>query len=84
MLRNNASISDKDGNLLLFTNGCSVSNKNHEVMPNGDSLNAGTWFDKYWKSCAAGYPGAQDVMLLPDPGNDKGYTLFHGHIFIIH
>ena len=56
ILGNNASISDKDGSLLAFTNGCVVYNRNYQIMPNGDSINAGIWFDKLWKSCAAGYP----------------------------
>ncbi|MFN8320441.1 MAG: T9SS type A sorting domain-containing protein [Saprospiraceae bacterium] len=77
ILGNNASISDKDGSLLAFTNGCVVYNRNYQIMPNGDSINAGIWFDKLWKSCAAGYPGTQDVLILPDPGNDKGYYLLH-------
>src|SRR5690606_24097100 len=34
---NNTSICDEDGKLLFYTNGCAVMNRNHEVMPNGDS-----------------------------------------------
>ncbi|HMU04646.1 MAG TPA: T9SS type A sorting domain-containing protein, partial [Saprospiraceae bacterium] len=34
------------------------------------------WFDKLWKSCAFGYPGVQDVLLLTDPSNENGYYLF--------
>jgi len=74
---NNASISDKEGNLLFYFNGCAVFNKNREVMPNGDSINAGVWFDKFWKDCRYGYPGFQDVLILNDPKNEDGYYLFH-------
>jgi hypothetical protein len=77
ILGNNASIADKDGKLLMFTNGCTIYNKNYQIMPNGDSINAGEWFDKLWKHCSGGYPGVQDVLILPDPGNEKGYYLFH-------
>lgn len=73
----NASISNKNGNLLFFTNGCAIYNRDYKIMPNGDSINAGIWFDKFWKHCSQGYPGAQDVLFLPDPGNNNGYYLFH-------
>src|SRR5215467_3806249 len=33
-----SSISDADGNLLFYTNGLTVWNKNHEIMMNGDGL----------------------------------------------
>ncbi|MBK7109633.1 MAG: hypothetical protein IPH61_11015 [Bacteroidetes bacterium] len=36
-----ASISDSAGNLLFYTNGEKVWNKNHEVMPNGEGLEIG-------------------------------------------
>lgn len=77
ILGNNASISDKDGKLLFYTNGCAVMDKNYKLMSNGDSINGGKWFDIFWKHCSQGYPGVQDVMILPDPGNEKGYYLFH-------
>lgn len=32
-------ISDKDGNMLFYSDGHSVWNKNHELMPNGNDLN---------------------------------------------
>src|SRR6266850_1570202 len=34
-----STISDPLGNLLFYTNGVSVWNRNNEIMPNGDSLN---------------------------------------------
>lgn len=76
-LGNNASICDKNGNLLFYSNGRAVINRHHQIMSNGDSINAGEWADKFWKDPFDGYPGAQDVMILPDPGNEDGYYLFH-------
>lgn len=76
-LGNSASICDKDGKLLFYTNGRGVMNKYYQIMPNGDSINAGEWADKLWPDPSRGYPGFQDVMILPDPGYEKGYYLFH-------
>ncbi|MBK8547190.1 MAG: hypothetical protein IPL63_07325 [Saprospiraceae bacterium] len=75
--RNNASICDENGYLMFYFNGCAVMNRFHHVMPNGDSINAGAWFDLYWQDCKYGYPGFQDVLILPDPGNSKGYYILH-------
>ena len=76
--QNNASICDKQGNLLFYTNGCAVANRLHEIMPEGDSINAGRWFGEFWGGdCSRGYTGTQDISILPDPGNQEGYYIFH-------
>ena len=76
--RNNSSICDENGNLLFYSNGCAVANRNHELMPNGEGINAGPFFDVIWEGdCKNGYPGRQDVLILPDPGNDQGLSLIH-------
>jgi hypothetical protein len=36
-----ACMSDKAGDLLFYTNNCTVFDKNHEVMENGEGLNPG-------------------------------------------
>jgi len=74
---NNASICDKDGNLLFYTNGRGVMNRFHQVMPNGDSINAGVWADKFWGGPFNGYPGSHNVMILDDAKNEGRYYLFH-------
>jgi len=75
---NNTSISDSEGNLLFWTNGCSVMNRNQKVMPHGDTLN----WDQFrillnWEDCDIGYPGFQNLKILKDPKNQNGYFLFH-------
>lgn len=77
ILGNNASISDKNGNLLFYTNGCAVMDRNFNIMPNGDSINGGKWFDLFRLHCSLGYPGFQDVLILNDPGFEYGYYIFH-------
>ncbi len=59
---NNASICDANGYLMFYFNGCAVMNRYHHVMPNGDSINSGSWFDLYWKDCKYGYPGHPKIV----------------------
>ena len=73
----NASICDEDGNLLFYTNGCAVANRDHQIMPNGDSLNVGGFLEEFWMDCSTGYPGLQDIIILPDPDYEDGYFIFH-------
>ena len=76
--QNNASISDQDGNLLFYTNGCAIANKNHEIMENGDSINYNLYFEVFvLGDCGLGYRGHQDVLILNDPANIDGYYLIH-------
>ena len=76
--QNNASICDKDGNLLFYTNGCAVANRHHQIMPNGDSINSGNFFDMIWRGdCRNGYPGGQDITILPNPADSLGYYIIH-------
>jgi hypothetical protein len=56
-------ISDTAGNLLFYTNGIFVWNKNHQVMPNGDTLDAG----------ASSYNAA---VIIPWPRNPNKYYIF--------
>jgi hypothetical protein len=58
-----ATISDDDGNLLFYTDGLSVWNSNHIVMPNGTGL--------------LGDPSAtQSSVVVPHPGNADQYYIF--------
>lgn len=76
--QNNASICTADGQLLFYTNGCAISNREHELMVNGDSINEGIFFDQLWQGdCEFGYPGRQDIIALPDPGYEHGYYIIH-------
>ncbi|MCO6486918.1 MAG: T9SS type A sorting domain-containing protein, partial [Phaeodactylibacter sp.] len=62
----------------FYTNGCAVLNREHEVMPNGDTLNHSSFKEiTGWDDCAYGYPGTQNLAILDDPGNEQGYYLLH-------
>jgi hypothetical protein len=74
----NASICDNDGRLLFYSNGCAVANSDGMVMPHGDSINSGRFFWEWWGgNCDYGYPGFQDILILPDPANESGYYILH-------
>ena len=56
---------DSNGQLLFYTNGCAVANRDHQLMPNGTGLNPGALADQVCP--AKGYIVAQGAMALPDP-----------------
>ncbi len=58
-----SSICDSIGNLLFYTNGKKVWNKNHQQMPSGDSLNGSQILN-------------QNSIILPLPESDSIYLLF--------
>ena len=66
---------DTGGQLLFYSNGCEIANRNHEVMPNGSGLNPGDISNLVcsWK----GYIVPQGAMALPMPGDSNRYCLLH-------
>lgn len=58
-----ASICDKRGNLLFYTNGVTVYNRNHTAMPNG----AGLLGDN---------SSTQSAIIIPNPGDTNLYYIF--------
>jgi hypothetical protein len=70
----NSSICDSSGNLLFYTNGITIYNKEHEIMENGDSLNPGAHANTQHVN---GYILEQGTLALTHPGSDSLYYLFH-------
>ena len=70
----NVTMSDADGNLLFYSNGCKVFNRNHVLMENGDSINPGEVFDN---QCEDAYPIIQGILAIPIPQNDSLYYILH-------
>ncbi len=58
-----SSICDGNGNLLFYSNGTTVYNRNHQVMLNGDNLKGNI-------------SSVQACIIIPVPGNDSIYYLF--------
>lgn len=55
-------ISDANGNLLFYTNGNTVFNRNHDTMPNGIGL-------------LGSYSSAQSSIVVPKPGSHVHYYI---------
>jgi hypothetical protein len=71
----NTIMSDKDGKLLFYSNGCEINNAEHEIMENGDVISPGMMEDIY---CPAGYTvWPQGVLALPFPESDSLYYVFN-------
>lgn len=58
-----ATIADTSGQLLFYSDGIDVRNRQHQIMPNGKELS------KYNEP-------TQPVLIVPQPGNDYRYYLF--------
>lgn len=71
-----ASICDSLGNLLLYSNGCYVETAGGGEVEGSEGMNPGIMYDLF---CAdnKGYNSAQNMMLLPDPGNPAYFHFFH-------
>lgn len=72
----NANISDKNGNLIAYTNGCQIQNHEHTLMENGDDINPGILHQQQCTQ-VSGYSNDQGALFLPKPGSDSLYFLFH-------
>ncbi|MBK8080999.1 MAG: T9SS type A sorting domain-containing protein [Saprospiraceae bacterium] len=67
------------GDLMFYTNGCRIMNKNHDVMENGDSINQGVQWRYFCNEGPSSfYSDFNGSLSLPFPGQDnKGkYVLF--------
>jgi gliding motility-associated-like protein len=58
-----SSVCDDNGQLLFYSNGVTVYNRNHQVMLNGDNL-------------AGNISSVQSCLIVPIPGNDSLFYIF--------
>tara|TARA_R110002012_G_scaffold294098_1_gene490031 strand:- start:5363 stop:8815 length:3453 start_codon:yes stop_codon:yes gene_type:complete len=61
-----STISDINGSLLFYTDGTTVYNKNHEIMPNGEDLKGHS-------------TSTQSAIIVPSPGDPNIYYIFTAH-----
>ncbi len=73
-----AYISDSLGQLFMYSNGCKIMNKGHQLMLEGDSLSTESYFYEGWCSgYTYGLPTLAQVML-PFPSRPQWYAYLHG------
>jgi hypothetical protein len=78
----NATMSDSTGQLLFYTNGCSISNILGETMENGDSLNPGQVFG-FQCDDNGNYTIPEGILIIPKPNSISEYYIFHQGIIYI-
>ncbi len=82
---NCASICDSTGQLLIYSNGCFIANKEHQLMENGDSINSGEVYNIQCGNENLGYTsGHQSSIILPQPSSNKIFYLFHKRIYYVY
>jgi hypothetical protein len=67
---------DSSGKVMMYTNGCEIFNKNHELMPNGKDINIGGWMHKTLCPTDA-YRIGQGTLFIPQPNKKDDYLLIH-------
>ncbi|MBA3284899.1 MAG: T9SS type A sorting domain-containing protein [Nitrosopumilus sp.] len=74
-----AGICDTSGQLLFYTNGQYIGNRNHDTLLNGYNYNPGYATDIFY--CSSGFCSGlgliQPVIILPFPDNADKYYLLH-------
>lgn len=68
-----ASVCDENGSLLFYTSGDQVWDKNHQLMPNGDTLITDPAMPGTGRYCVS---SSQSSIIIPMPGQPDKYYLF--------
>ncbi len=80
----NVTMSDSNGNLLFYSNGCYISNYDNELIENGDSINYGYVYGVKCGEKSWGYTsGFQSSLALPAPDTTGVYFMFHKRIIYL-
>ncbi len=70
------SICDRKGNVIFYSNGIRVFNKNGHVMPNGSNFNAGLISNSY-ASSGSYYPPVKGAIIIPFPNDTNKFYMFY-------
>ncbi len=76
----NTSISDENGELQFYTNGCYIANKFDLKIENGDTINPGKTYTNYCKTGGFGYPVNQSSFAIPSQKDKDVYYLIHKNL----
>jgi hypothetical protein len=71
------SISDENGNLQFYSNGCRIINADNEMIENGDDLSPGYFQGVECNNYPYGYDAYQEMLILPRPGHPDRYVYFY-------
>ncbi len=80
LVNGSAMVSNDNGELACYTNGCQLYNGRHEPIENGGRLNPGRIYSNYCADddLSAAYPSVpHSADLIPFPGMDGEYILLH-------
>jgi len=69
------SISDEEGRLQFYSNGCQVFNADNEMLENGDGLSPNELNE--CDEPPYGFDGYQNMLILPRPGHSGRYVYIH-------
>lgn len=71
-----AEISSREGNLLIYSNGCDIFNSQNNIIENGENINPGEVHDLF---CVDndGYPGLNSMFILPSAYDASIFFLIH-------
>ena len=69
-----ASICDTAGNLLFYTNGITIGNRNYDTLENAVNFNEG---EQTTNDDPDGLSACQGAIFLPAPANDNMYYIFY-------
>ena len=72
-----STISDENGNLLMYSNGKNIWDSEHNLMPNGSDLLVVPWIPDLDVFVSE----TQGSMILPDPGSSLRYYVFSKHSY---
>ncbi len=76
----NTSYCDKNGQLLMYSNGADVYDSRDSIMPNGDSINSKWIWNYSFHDSLERYEGLhmpQSIITLPDPLDTLNAFIFH-------
>lgn len=81
-LGTNSNISDREGNLLLYFNGCELANGKGELLENGTDFFGSTVSNEVC-SDKKGYSGPfQSSLILPVPNKENHFYLFYPRVLL--
>lgn len=68
------SISDKQGNLLFYSDGIQIADRNHNIVLNSEGFNTGEFVEQFGIDVQG---ASQGLITIPATNNDSLFYLFH-------